>query len=197
LSVPLASPAGKGALEQSRYEARADFPVLTTERLELRPVQSSDGNFYHQLLSVAEVTRFSDLPDTATRTQADRFVDWMSKLFSSGSGCAWLIQKRSTGTPLGAIRINRIHKQWRWGEIGYESNPEFWGRGLMTEAVRAVVACGHGHFKLNRMEAWTLPGNDASDRVLVKAGFNRGHVETKGLVQGGLSRLPHVWASSS
>jgi [ribosomal protein S5]-alanine N-acetyltransferase len=41
----------------------------------------------------------------------------------------------------------------------------------MTEAVRAVVACGHNHFRLNRMEAWTLPGNDASDRVLIKAGF--------------------------
>jgi ribosomal-protein-alanine N-acetyltransferase len=138
-------------------------------------VQSSDASFYHQLLSVAEVTRFSDLPDRAARAaraQVDRFVDWMSKLFSSGRGCAWVIQKRSTGTLLGAIRINRIHKQWRWGEIGYESHPEFWGRGLMTEAVRAVVACGHGHFRLHRMEAWTLPGNDASDRVLVKAGFN-------------------------
>jgi ribosomal-protein-alanine N-acetyltransferase len=147
------------------------FPVLTTERLELRAVQSSDASFYHQLLSVAEVTRFSDLPDRATRAQADRFVDWMSKLFSSGSGCAWMIQERSTGACLGAIRINRIHKRWRWGEIGYESHPEFWRRGLMTEAARAVVVCGHGRFKLNRMEAWTLPGNDASDRVLVKAGF--------------------------
>lgn len=89
------------------------FPVLTTERLGLRAVQSSDASFYHQLLSLAEVMRFSDLPDRATKAQADRFVDWMSKLFSSGKGCAWLIQERSTGTPLGAIRINRIHKQWR------------------------------------------------------------------------------------
>jgi RimJ/RimL family protein N-acetyltransferase len=90
------------------------FPVLATERLELRAVQSSDASFYHQLLSVAEVTRFSDLPDMGTRAQADRFVDWMSKLFSSDIGCAWMIQKRSTGTPLGAIRINRIDKRWRW-----------------------------------------------------------------------------------
>jgi len=62
------------------------FPFLTTERLELRAVQSSDGSFYHQLLSVQKVTRFSDLPDRATRAQADRFADWMSKLFSSGRG---------------------------------------------------------------------------------------------------------------
>ena len=41
----------------------------------------------------------------------------------------------------------------------------------MTEAVRAVVACGHETFRLNRIDAWTLPGNAASDRVLEKSGF--------------------------
>jgi ribosomal-protein-alanine N-acetyltransferase len=95
-------------------EAQA-FPMLTTKRLELRAVQPGDGGFYHQLLSFAEVTRFSDLPDRATTAQADRFVDWMSKLFSSGRGCAWMIRERSTGRPLGAIRINRIHKPMAMG----------------------------------------------------------------------------------
>ena len=42
----------------------------------------------------------------------------------------------------------------------------------MTEAVRAVTRCGFDHFSLNRIEAWTLPGNAASDRVLEKAGFH-------------------------
>ena len=41
----------------------------------------------------------------------------------------------------------------------------------MTEALRAVVDHGHQVFRLNRIEAWTLPGNAASDRVLEKAGF--------------------------
>jgi [ribosomal protein S5]-alanine N-acetyltransferase len=50
-------------------------------------------------------------------------------------------------------------------------HPDYWGKGLMTEAVRAVVACGHETFRLNRIDAWTLPGNAASDRVLEKSGF--------------------------
>ena len=41
----------------------------------------------------------------------------------------------------------------------------------MSEAVSATVACGHEIFGLNRIEAWTLPGNSASDRVLEKSGF--------------------------
>jgi ribosomal-protein-alanine N-acetyltransferase len=95
----------------------------------------------------------------------------MAKLFDTEKGCAWIIEAGRDGTSVGAIRINHIDKPWRWGEIGYESHPDFWGRGVMTEAVRAVVASGHRDFRLNRMEAWTLPGNDASDRVLCKAGF--------------------------
>jgi RimJ/RimL family protein N-acetyltransferase len=69
------------------------------------------------------------------------------------------------GAPVGAIRI----RGWRWGEIGYESHPDFWDRGLMTEAVRAVVFCARSQFKLHRVEAWTSPGNAASDRVLASA----------------------------
>ena len=41
----------------------------------------------------------------------------------------------------------------------------------MTEALRAVVPLGHGRLGLNRIEARTLEGNPASDRVLEKAGF--------------------------
>ena len=69
------------------------------------------------------------------------------------------------------VRFNHFDRKAKFGEIGYESHPDFWGRGLMTEALRAVVACGHQVFRLNRIEAWTLPGNIASDRVLEKAGF--------------------------
>jgi [ribosomal protein S5]-alanine N-acetyltransferase len=105
------------------------FPALTTERLELRAVDASDGSFYHALLSITEVTRFSDLPDAASRVQAERIVAWMSKLFPSGKGCAWIIEERSTGTPVGAVRINHIQERWRWGDIGYESHPDFWVAG--------------------------------------------------------------------
>jgi RimJ/RimL family protein N-acetyltransferase len=80
-------------------------------------------------------------PDAPSRAQSDRILNWMSKRFGGGKGCAWIIADREGGAPVGAIRINRIDRGWRWGEIGYESHPDFWDRGLMTEAVRAVVFC--------------------------------------------------------
>jgi [ribosomal protein S5]-alanine N-acetyltransferase len=151
--------------------AAGKFPKLTTDRLNLRAPTAKDAALLRGLLSIAAVTRFSNWPDAPSQIQCERYARWMSKLHTSGKGCAWLIEDRGSKSFIGAIRFNTFHKKWKHGEIGYESHPDFWGRGLMTEALRAVVACGHGTFKLNRIEAWTLPGNAASDRVLQKAGF--------------------------
>ncbi|NTF83605.1 GNAT family N-acetyltransferase [Agrobacterium rhizogenes] len=91
--------------------------------------------------------------------------------FAKGKGCAWVIEDRISGRLLGTIRFNRIDNHSRWAEVGYETHPSVWGRGLTTEAVKAVTRCGFDDFSLNRIEAWTLPGNVASGRVLEKAGF--------------------------
>ena len=56
--------------------------------------------------------------------------------------------------------------------FGYVLSPDCWGKGYMREALEAVVVCGFGPFALNRLEAWTLPGNAASERMLQKAGFH-------------------------
>ena len=147
------------------------FPLLTTKRLTLRAATPKDVPEFHALVSLPEVTRYSNWPDAPTRAQTERSLRWMSKIHASGKGCAWIIETGASKAVAGAIRFNSFEKKWRCGEIGYELHPDYWGKGLMTEAVRAVVACGHATFRLNRIDAWILPGNGASDRVLEKSGF--------------------------
>lgn len=162
------------------------FPALSTRRLVLRVPTMKDAEPFRALLSIPEVTRFSNWPDAPTAKQGERFMRWMAKHYASGKGCAWIIEDRASKALIGAVRFNSIDKRWKAGEIGYELHPDFWGKGLMTEAARLVVACGHEVFKLNRIEAWTLPGNGASDRVLEKAGFrHEGTLRQKAWFKGG------------
>ena len=147
------------------------FPTMMTSRLRLRAPEVDDAVPFREILSIQDVTRFSNWPDAPTKTQAERFARWMCKLHPSGKGCAWIIEDGMSRGLIGAIRFNRLDKKWKFGTVGYELHPDFWGRGLMTEALRSVVVCGHQVFGLNRIEAWTLRGNAASDRVLEKAGF--------------------------
>jgi ribosomal-protein-alanine N-acetyltransferase len=147
------------------------FPALSTDRLTLRAFTPADAAAFRAVLLAPGVTLHSNWVDNPTRAQGERFVRGMARMYPKSEGCAWAIEDRGTGQLIGAIRYNSFQKKWRCGDIGYELHPDHWGRGLMSEALAAVVACGHGFFRLNRIQAWTLPGNGASDRVLEKAGF--------------------------
>ena len=147
------------------------FPLLWTERLKLRELAMSDCDDLHEILCLPQVTRFSNWPDAPKLAQTERSLKWMRSAYLKAKGCAWAIEDRNSGRFLGSIRFNGIDRKWKSAEVGYEMHPSAWGKGLMTEALKAVTACGFAEFSLNRIEAWTLPGNGASDKVLEKVGF--------------------------
>lgn len=166
------------------------FPVLTTDRLTLRELRSDDLEPYHAMMSMGEVTRFSNLPDAPDRDFMSQFIKKRLDAFEAGNGCSWAVEHRSSAAFIGSIRFNYFIKDWRCAEVGYELHPSFWGMGIMTEAVRAVASCGHGVFGLNRIDAWTMNGNPASDRVLEKSGFQyEGMVRRKGWFKGAFHDL--------
>ncbi len=59
----------------------------------------------------------------------------------------------------------------RSAEIGYWLGEPFWGRGIATEALRAVTEYALKNFDLCRIEAGVFEWNPASMRVLEKAGY--------------------------
>jgi RimJ/RimL family protein N-acetyltransferase len=67
-------------------------------------------------------------------------------------------------------------------EVAYRLTRGAWGRGIATEAARALVAHALGPLGLSRVVAVTYPENRASQRVLDKLGFERrGLREYKGV----------------
>lgn len=59
----------------------------------------------------------------------------------------------------------------RSAELGYWLGETFWGRGIATEAVRAMTAYALEAFGLNRLYAGVFEWNEPSMRVLEKAGY--------------------------
>lgn len=56
-------------------------------------------------------------------------------------------------------------------EMGYWLSEEYWGQGIMTEAIKQMVTYGFKHFDITRIFARPYGDNLASQRVLEKAGF--------------------------
>jgi [ribosomal protein S5]-alanine N-acetyltransferase len=70
---------------------------------------------------------------------------------------------------VGLVAQEDIHR--RTAEIGYWLGEAFWGRGIMTEAVRAVTDYAFETFDIVRIYAGVFETNLASMRVLEKAGY--------------------------
>lgn len=69
--------------------------------------------------------------------------------------------------------------------MGYWIGKPFWGKGYITEALKAVLAFGFDKLQLNRIEAHHLDFNEASGAVLMKVGMRhegilRKHVKKNG-----------------
>lgn len=78
------------------------------------------------------------------------------------------------GEVAGSVGIHFKHDvNRRSAEVGYWLGPAFWGRGLATEALRALTDYAFATYDLARLYAVVFAWNPASARVLEKAGFRR------------------------
>lgn len=90
------------------------------------------------------------------------------------------------GAIVGGIGLGRRDDVERLGaELGYWLGVAHWGRGIMPEAVRAVTELGHATYGLVRIHAKVYAGNDRSERVLQKAGYEREGILRKAIVKEG------------
>lgn len=148
------------------------FPVIETERLRLRELVDADTTAVFDLFRHDEVTRYYDVETMADVAAAKALITSMRQRYRSRAGIRWALEDRASQTFVGTIGFNNINQSAHKGLVGYELVPAAWGRGLATEAVRAVVRFGHEQIELNRIEAVVMLENRASVRVLQKSGFS-------------------------
>lgn len=85
----------------------------------------------------------------------------------------WGIEIKAEGRLIGTCGYCKWDKQHRHAEIGYDLWTEYWGQGLMPEALQALIRYGFEEMNLNRVEATTHTENQRSQRVLTKLGFQK------------------------
>jgi [ribosomal protein S5]-alanine N-acetyltransferase len=82
----------------------------------------------------------------------------------------WILRDPGTERAVGRAGLRRVSIEGADEvELGYALFPEFWGRGLATDAARACVTIGRDWLGLPSLVALTLPTHLASQRVLRKA----------------------------
>jgi [ribosomal protein S5]-alanine N-acetyltransferase len=148
------------------------FPCLETPRLILREIMPYDREAVFHLFGNAEVTRYNDVSQFPNIERADQLIDWMRQRYVERKSIRWAVTLRGGQDRLiGTCGFNLFDTRSHFGEIGYDLHPAFWGQGIMTEAVGAMLRFGFFEVGLNRIEANVTVGNVASGALLTKLGF--------------------------
>jgi len=148
-----------------------EMPRLETERLVLRKLTMGDVEDIFAYASDAEVTRYLMWEPHATLYDSRVFVTSALARYQCLSPAPWGIELKETRRIIGTCDFI----SWIWpharAEIGYALARAYWGRGIMTEAVREMIDYGFRVRGLNRIQAMCEIPNVGSARVMEKAGM--------------------------
>lgn len=153
----------------------ADWPFrnLETARLTLRPLAAGDARAYLDIFSDPETMRFWSGEPIGSIGEARKLLDLDLEWVASGEALCWGIALPDTGVLVGKISLYLFSRQNRRAEVGYILDRRHWGRGLMSEALAAVLDYAFGELALRRVEADVDPDHAASLALLDRVGFER------------------------
>ena len=155
--------------------------VLTTQRLILRPFRATDAEqAFSGWMSDPAVTKYLTWERHESIFLTRQLLAAWEQEAKLLTTYHWATVWRETGVVIGDISVPTADMRSQWAEIGYCLSRAFWGRGIMTEALSAVIDFLIGKVGFLRIEAKHATENVASGRVMEKCGMQLEGVLRKG-----------------
>jgi ribosomal-protein-alanine N-acetyltransferase len=151
----------------------ANLPPLETPRLHLRRLQPTDAADVFAYASDPEVARYTSWEPHRSLADSQEFLLRAHAAYERHEPYPWGLVDKATGRVIGTCGLLEWSRRHHKAELGYALHRSYWGQGLIAEAAAAVIAFGFTRMELNRIEAFCLPENRGSWRVMEKVGMQR------------------------
>ena len=149
------------------------MPDLNTPRLCLRKLTMHDAPDIYHYSRDTEVARHVLWEAHRSIGDSRAYLRYMLRRYRNHEPASWGIEYTQTGEIIGTIGFMWIQSDNSAAEVGYSLSRDYWNRGIMTEALKAVIAHGFGSMNLNRIEAQHETTNPASGAVMRKCGMQK------------------------
>ena len=146
--------------------------TIETSRLILRRAIREDAEpMFRNWASDPEVTKFLTWPVHSRVAVSETVIGSWLQEYEKDSYYQWMIVLKSLDEPIGSISVVRQNDRVEEAEIGYCIGRQWWHRGIMTEALTAVIAYLFDEVGVNRIAARHDPNNPHSGDVMRKCGM--------------------------
>lgn len=151
------------------------FPELISKRLLLRNINESDCDTILFLRSDKTINKFIQRPEhrrTRNKTDAIKFIKELNENIKNNKQIVWGITFKNEPQIIGTICLWNFSQNNKTAEVGYDLNPEFQGKGIMSEALNMIIDFGFNKLNLDKIEAFTHNENENSKILLERNGFH-------------------------
>lgn len=145
--------------------------TLETERLTLRKPRMDDASvIFERYAQDPEVTRYLVWQPHKSIQETEQFLLACGQLWQTGKDFSYAITLKNDDNPIGMFSLHPMNIKI---EVGYALACPYWGKGYMSEILRAVVGWAFEQPDIYRVQAFCDAENIASARVMEKAGMTR------------------------
>lgn len=159
------------------------FPELKTKRLLLRQVLATDAELVMKIRGNDEAMRYIPRPRAKTIEDALAVVDMLTNGINEGKSINWAICNIENPSEIyGIMGYVNIYPEQSKAEIGYMLHPDYWGKGYVPEAIKAVEQYGFEQIGLKILEAKIDPRNENSRKILLRNNYQFDRLVQKEMV---------------
>ena len=146
--------------------------IIDTERCILRRIVPDDYQMmYENWAKYEEVCRYFPFnPVTDMEIYKEKVHKWADN-YESDTYFHWVIEWKENHDLIGTINLGNVEESCFMSDTCYMLSPQYWGQGIMTEVLQAVLKYAFDEIELNRVQAEVFDGNVASVHVLTKCGM--------------------------
>jgi [ribosomal protein S5]-alanine N-acetyltransferase len=148
-----------------------DPPALETPRLTLRKMTGDDADAMFEYAKDPDVSKYTVWEAHTSINKTRGFLNYILENYKNGIIEDWGIVHREKAKLIGTCGFFDWDCKNNGAHIHYALSKKYSGNGLMTEAIKAVIAFGFDKMKLKRIEARCMVENIASERVMQKSGM--------------------------
>ena len=146
--------------------------TIETPRLILRRAIREDAEpMFRNWSSDPKVTKYLTWPAHSNIAVSEMVIGSWLQEYEKDSYYQWMIVLKELGEPIGSICVVRQNDLVEEAEIGYCIGSRWWHRGIVSEALTAVMRYLFEEVGMNRVAARHDPNNPNSGRVMRKCGM--------------------------
>jgi ribosomal-protein-alanine N-acetyltransferase len=144
---------------------------LATNRLFLRKLSMEDASDMFEYASDPQVSRYTVWEPHDSLDCTRTFIKSVIEGYHANEPEPWGIFYKQAGKLIGTAGFFDYNMKEGTSEIHYAISRAYWGKGLMTEAVREIIRYGFENLQLKTITAKCMVNNLSSEKVMQKAGM--------------------------